>query len=129
MTLAFVVLFSTVSFTVEKHYCCKMLVDIAILSEVQDCGMNLSSSSTTSNSDEIQKEPCCKNVKTVIEGQDELKNTFDSLELEQQWFVQAFTYSYLELFQFKVERLHNHTTYLPPLLIKDIQVLDETYLI
>ena len=39
MTLALLVLFSTVSFTIEKHFCGDILVDVAVFTEVEKCAM------------------------------------------------------------------------------------------
>ncbi len=129
MLLAFVVLFSTVSFTVDKHYCCKRLVDVSILTKAKSCGMDIASKDSTSNSFEFKKETCCENETIIVEGQDELKPTFDSLELEQQLFLESFVYSYFSLFTAQVQDKPQYNLYLPPLLVKDIQVLDEVYLI
>lgn len=121
--MAFLVLFSTVSFTVDKHFCGKVLVDQAIFSEAKTCGMHSGESSASAEDD------CCDEEKVLVEGQKELKISFDDLNLEQQVFLTGFTYSYLELFigQPLAETPFLH--YKPPLLVYDIQLLDETFLI
>ena len=39
VTLALLVLMSTLSFTVEKHFCGDVLVDVSVFTETQKCGM------------------------------------------------------------------------------------------
>ena len=120
--LALVVLFSTVSFTVEKHFCGEILVDVSIFSEVERCAME--------TMELTQKKSCCKDEVDVIEGQDELKTTsFEDLEFEQQQFLIAFAQSYLNLFESLPKEVISHKDYSPPNLVYDIQVLDQVFLI
>ncbi|WP_029037798.1 HYC_CC_PP family protein [Salinimicrobium xinjiangense] len=120
--MALLVLFSTVSFTVDKHFCGEILVDQAVFSEAKTCGMH--GDVPTSSEDE-----CCDEEKILVEGQKELKVSFDDLDLEQQVFLAGFTYSYLELFIGEPQAETPFFHYKPPLLVYDIQLLDETFLI
>lgn len=127
--MAIVVLFSTMSFTISSHFCGNTVVDVSYFSKASSCGMEMKQD--VNNKDcSITKKNCCKDVTKVIEGQDNLKkNSFDSLSQDQQLFLATFYYSYINLF----EGLHNKVipfkNYTPPLVIKDIHVLDEVYLI
>ena len=126
ITMALLVLFSTVSFTIEKHYCGPVLIDVAVFSEAQDCGakMNIAASETK------LKKSCCKNEIEVLHGQDELKTTsFDDLEFEQQLFLTAFTSSYIDLFEGLAQQFVPHQYYSPPKLTVDRQILDQVFLI
>ena len=120
--LAFLVLFSTVSFTIEKHYCGETLVDVSVFTEAEKCGMEAL---------EIeQKKICCKDEIKVVEGQDELKPaSFDDLEFEKQQFLASFVYSYRNLFKTLEKEIIPHKNYSPPDLVTDIQVLNDTFLI
>ena len=126
--LATLVLFSSMSFTIDKYYCGDTLVDAAIFKQAKTCGMEMPQVKTASE-DIISQKKCCKNEHIVIEAQDELKTTVNSLSLDQQLFVASFIYSYLNLF----ERLDTNTfpfkEYSPPLIVKDIHVLDAVFLI
>lgn len=121
--LALVVLLSTVSFTVDKHFCGKMLVDTAVFSEAHTCGMEMD------NSFGMEEDTCCKDQKVQVEGQDELKRSFEDLDLQQQLFVTSFTYSYLNLFEILPGQAIPFEDYAPPLLVADIQLLDQVFLI
>ncbi|MDY8134724.1 HYC_CC_PP family protein [Aquimarina sp. 2201CG5-10] len=128
LLLAVLVLASTVSFTIEKHYCGRFLVDVAVFSEAKDCGMDMMSYSNDLHV-KTMKKSCCKDEVLVIEGQDELKMTFDKIELQQQVFITSFVYSYLKLFEASEERNLGFKEYSPPDLVRNILVLHETYLI
>ncbi len=121
--MAFIVLFSTLSFTIESHYCGNNLIDTAVFSKVKNCGME--SSATT-----LIKKSCCKDEVVVVQGQDQLKlNTFDDLNVNQQILFTSYVYSYISLFISLPKQVIPNEGYAPPNLFCDIQVLDETFLI
>jgi len=124
IALAFLMLLSTLSFTVEKHYCGDNLIDVAVFSEAKKCG-GMSSEDIV-----YVKKSCCKDTVDVFEGQDEL-NTQDFEDLDQslKLTLVAYVYFYSNLFESLPKQIIPHKDYSPPNLIKDIQVLDETYLI
>lgn len=126
-SMAILVFASTTSFTVDKHFCGKMLMDLAIFSEAESCGMQHSHSESDNCS--IEVDPCCSNQTTVVEGQNELKVSFESLDFDQQLFLSSFTYSYLNLFEGLPEQKVPFKNYTPPLLVTDIQILDQVFLI
>jgi hypothetical protein len=121
LIMAFLVLFSTVSFTVDKHYCGDILVDTAVFSEALDCGMEMSAS---------KKKSCCKEELEVIKGQDKLKlSKFEELPLHHQVFISSSEYSILNLFESIDKEIIPHKNYSPPNLVADIQVLDQVFII
>ena len=124
LVMALVVLLSTMSFTVEKHFCGQILVDLAIFSEADTCGMH----STLIENKEVEDQ-CCTEEKTIIEGQDELKVSFDQLDSPQQVFLTSFAYTYLDLFEGLPQQVVPFKDYSPPLLVHDIQLMDQTFLI
>ncbi len=122
ISLSLLVLFSTVSFTVEKHYCGDTLVDVSIFTEAEKCGMEAQ--------DMLQKKSCCKDEVDVVQGQDELKApSFEDLNIEQQQLLVAFIQSYSSLFESFPKEVIPSTDYSPPNLVYDIQVLDQVFLI
>lgn len=123
MFLAVLVVFSTLSFTVEKHFCGNTLVDVAIFTEVKGCGMEAASMAK-------MKKPCCKEEVEIIKGLEDLKsNTFDDLSIEQQQFFAAYIYVYRARFESLAKRIIPHKDYSPPNLITDIQVLGQVFII
>ncbi len=127
IAMAFVVLFSTLSFTVDMHYCGGTLVETAIFNTAKGCGMDMNKPSTEGCT--ITKKDCCKNEQTLVDGQDELQLHVDKISFEQQVFIASFVQTYLNLFEDLDTQAPSYTTYEPPLVIRQIFKLDETYLI
>ncbi len=125
--MAFVVLFSTMSFTMNMHYCGDTLVETAIFNKAKGCGMEMEKPSTEGCS--ITKKNCCNDEQLVIDGQDELKLNFDKLTFEQQQFVASFIYTYINLFEGLDKNVSSYEEYKPPLVIRQLYKIDETYLI
>ena len=125
--MAIVVLFSTISFTVDMHYCGDSLVETAIFHEAEGCGMEMEKPSTEGCS--TTENNCCSNEQLVIEGQDELKISFDNLTIEQQFFVASFVTTYINRFESLEKKVISYEEYGPPLVVRQIYKLDETFLI
>ncbi len=126
--LAFIVLFTTMSFTVNMHYCGDTLVDTAIFQKVKTCGMNMQKAISTSEC-AITKKNCCNNEQIVVDGQDELQLSIDTLTFDQQLFIASFVYTYINLFEGLDKKPIPFNDYSPPLIVKDIHILDEVYII
>ena len=125
-TLALLVLFSTVSFTVKKHYCGDVLVDSAVFTEVQKCNMGTSEVDRS----KITKKSCCKDELEVVKGQDHLNQSkFEDLSFDQLLFVASFVYSYSNFFESLPKRIIPHKDYSPPNLTEEILLLDQVFLI
>ncbi|MFD2099696.1 HYC_CC_PP family protein [Flagellimonas iocasae] len=116
--MALLVLASTVSWTVDKHLCMGRVMDISLFSHADDCGM----------SQDMEKS-CCDDESFTIKGQDNLKVTFDDFSLDQQVFLVSFVQTYFQLFEIDSEESNLFNEYNPPPLIRDVQVLDQTFLI
>ena len=126
--MAFVVLISTMSFSISEHYCGDYLVDSALFSKAESCGMEMQKQSLIEGCS-IEKDNCCSDIIKQIKGQNELKTDVTSLNFEQQIFVASFVYSYINLFEGLEYNIVPFKYYSPPLLVKDIQILDEVFLI
>lgn len=126
--MAFLVLFSTMSFSMDMHFCGDMLVDFKLFQEADSCQMAMDMPSMDMTGDDTEME-CCSDVELLVPGQDDLQLSFDDLSFEQQTFIVAFTITYSNLFL----GIDKHSTpfeeYSPPLLIRDVQILDQTFLI
>ncbi|ULC58001.1 hypothetical protein MBM09_08715 [Flaviramulus sp. BrNp1-15] len=127
LVMAFVVLFSTMSFTINMHYCGDTLVETAIFHKAKGCGMEMGIPSTESCS--ITRKNCCDDKQLSIEGQDELQMQFDKVSFEQQVLIASFVYAYINLFEGYDEDVNSFREYKPPLVVRQLYKLDETYLI
>lgn len=74
--------------------------------------------------------PCCKDIVDVVEGQDELNSAeLQKINSDLELTLTAYVFSYIQLFQSLPKQIIPHKDYSPPNLVKDIHVLDETFLI
>ena len=128
--MSFVVLFSTTSFAITKHFCGETLVDTAIFSKASTCGMESQKDILNPLPGcSIVKKDCCNDVQTLIDGQDELKLQAESITFQQQVFIASFVYSYSNLFEGLESTVPAYEDYKSPLVSKQIFKLDQTYLI
>ena len=126
--MAILLLLSTTSWKVEKHYCMGHLMDVALFADVDTCGMNMFFVNNAETLEE-RENSCCNDEVIFVEGQDDLKLSFNDLETNQQYFLITFNNTYNSLFRAQTVQFVPHEQYPPPKLIKDIQLLDEVYLI
>lgn len=126
--MALLVLLSTVSFAVSKHYCGDFLVDVAIITQAETCGMQIQQNIYNEECS-FQKTSCCTDQIKLVEGHDEVKTAANELDFQQQVFIASFVYAYVNLFEGLEDNIIPHKDYPPPLLIKDIHILDEVFLI
>ncbi|CAM1333861.1 Secreted protein [Tenacibaculum insulae] len=127
LLMAFVVLFSTMSFTVDMHYCGDTLMDTAIFHKAETCGMEMENPLTDGCS--ITKKNCCSDEQLAVDGQNELQLQVDKITFEQQVFIASFVYTYINLFEGLDNNVSSFEEYEPPLVVKQIFKIDETYLI
>jgi hypothetical protein len=126
--LAVLIVLSTTSFTIQKHFCGDFLIDSAVFSAVEKCSKEPCSNSDDSTN--FTPPDCCNDVADVVQGQDVLiTKSFDDLEYTQQVFLLAFSVSYINLFQPLSEYYIPHQYYSPPKLVTDTQVCHQVFLI
>ncbi len=122
--LALLVLVTTNSFAIEKHFCGDQLVDTSVFAELEKCPGCLGAEEAPSEPD------CCKDVVDVLEGQDiTTVKKMDDLEQDQQVFLIAFGHTFFSLFQPVSRRLDNLLHYDPPSITFDLQSNYQVYLI
>lgn len=124
---ALLIVSSTTSFAMDMHYCGDTLVDTSFFSKATTCGMESNELPTEGCS--VKKKDCCSDKQIVIEGQDNLKTSFDDLQLNKQYILFAFIDSYIKRFEAIDKKIVSTQKYIPPLVVRTIYKLDETYLI
>ena len=127
-SLACLVLVSTMSFTINKHFCGDYLVSTSVILNAKTCGMEKQNPSPQKDCN-ILKKNCCKDEIQLVEGRDDLKLDFSDLNFQQQIFVTSFVITYINLFEGLESQINPFKEYTPPLVVKDIQLLDEVFLI
>ena len=129
--LAILVLLSTFSFTVEKHYCGQMLVDVALYTKAKDCGMSMMKMNDSSLAQtQVKKKSCCKDELTFVKGQDQLEQSTSIVGWSKAFTVCTPTLEMINLFKtVAYDAKHSWDDYGPPDLIWDFQVLHQVYLV
>jgi hypothetical protein len=125
--MAFVVLFSTMSFTVDMHFCGDTLVATSMFQKAMGCGMEMEKPAAEGCT--IVKSNCCKDKQMIIDGQDEMQLSVASVSFEQQVFIASFVYTYLYLFEGVDTKVTTYQVYQEPLVSRQLYKLAETYLI
>lgn len=125
--LSIVILLSTMSFALNVHICGDMLVKANMFHSTEGCGMDMENPATESCS--ITDDNCCDEGQISIEGQDELQLSVNKISFEQQIFVASFIFTYFHINAWTENVSPSFEEYAPPLVVKPIFKLDETYLI
>ncbi|MBT2159812.1 HYC_CC_PP family protein [Zobellia barbeyronii] len=127
LVMAVLLLTTTTSWKVEKHYCMGHLVDVAFFGEAQDCGMSMTLDEEIEST--VEKMSCCNSEVIAKKGQEDVKPSTNDFDLDQEIFFAAYVYSFIGLFEPVVQKNSDYTHYLPPKIVKDIQLLDAVFLI
>tara|TARA_B110001469_G_scaffold46767_1_gene45730 strand:+ start:198 stop:611 length:414 start_codon:yes stop_codon:yes gene_type:complete len=125
--LAFVVLFSTMSFTVDMHFCGDTLVATSMFQKATGCGMEMEKPAAEGCT--IVKSNCCNDKQMIIDGQDEMQLSITTIPFEQQVFITSLIYTYIELFEGSDTIVSLYQAYKEPLVNRQLYKLAETYLI
>ena len=132
MAMAVLVLISTLSVRVEKHYCGEHLVDVAFFIEAENCGMEASDKVLEASEEDsiLIKKSCCKDVVDLHEGQDELSlEKTKEFNRYQKVFRLSFTYAFSGLDSLEPENNTPFDHYSHPRFVWDLQILNEVFLI
>ena len=129
--MALLVFFSTLSVSIGKHYCGDHLVDLAVMAEADKCGMEAGSGmDIPDEGTAVTKKSCCKDVVDLYEGQDELNvEKTQVLDTDQKIFILTFAAVFSGLNLFEVQKDPPFEDYSPPTYVRDIQVLNQVFLI
>lgn len=127
--MALAVLFSTVSFTVDAHYCGDKLVSKSVFKKADDCGIEMVQKSNTADSCKVIKTTCCRDEQSLVKGQDDLQQSHFELTIPQFAFLSTYIAYQLNLFEGLEENVIPFIGYRPSLVVRSIYKLDEVYLI
>jgi len=126
--MAVIVLLSTMSFTVNRHYCGHILVDKAIYKEAKSCGMEIMQKAPIKGCS-VDSPSCCDDEHQLVQGQNELKVEKFNLKNQQLHFITLLAFTYLELLLPQEVVNTTFIGYSPPPLVKSIFKIDESFLI
>lgn len=124
--LSLLVVFSTLSFTLDLHYCGRHLVDVGINQEAHGCGMEQLASGLSDAGTSMDM-GCCKNVQIAVDGQEELQTSLYEHTLEPPFALVPSPVVAAEPVLSDSREAFLYTDYSPPLLFRDLQVLHQTF--
>lgn len=129
VSLAFWVVFTTSSFVVNTHYCCDTIIDISIFSKAETCKSKVIINKMSSEQCISGNEVCCSDNTYIHEADDKIKKSSFEINNETYTFLLTFFYSYVNLFEGLENDFVPFKDYSPPYLVKDILLINETFLI
>lgn len=101
-------------------------MDIAFFHHADSCGME---EAMAVMGEKLEGKHCCDDESFTIEGQDELQFSWYQLDLDTQTLFVAFTKFHLEELTLPMGQNLPETIYPPPLLVQDLTILHEVFLI
>jgi hypothetical protein len=125
--MAFVVVFTTLSFTVDMHFCGDTLVETAVFQKVKGCGMELQKPSKEDCV--VKSNNCCNDKQLTIDGQQELQISFSAFSFEQLLYVTSILNTDKEFSQVIDKSVPLYKGYALQLVIRQLYKIAETYLI
>ncbi len=127
--LSLVVLFSSMSFTIDKHYCGETLVDVSYFGKADNCGMKGMKGMEMNPEDSVivKKKKCCKDETIVVESSTFDKEKIISLQSTDIEFVFFYAYSYINMYQDISLEKEYYKDFSPPDIEQDIQVLHQVF--
>ena len=129
ISLALIVLLSSFSFTINKHICGGEIANVTLFVSADNCGMdmNVCKKGTSKSNTSFQKEPCCKDISEVIQGNDNNQQAKQfELNLPQMKFLTAFVFTFINKFQ-EENTISSYSVYEPPSVYKNIQTLFQVF--
>jgi len=133
--LAIVVLLSTFSFSVDKHYCNGHLSSPNV-SGIETCDMNMHKCKMSQEKKcekeniscrKIQKENCCKHVIKIISNDNQEQLTVQKISLKKIHILLAFINSYASIFKNYITNFIPVKNYISPTVFHDFGVLFQTF--
>ena len=125
--LSCIVLFSSMSFAVDEHFCGDQVMDVSYFGNSDDCGME--EVDTNSNITILKANNCCKDEITHFESSlysSEKPISIHNLASQYLFSNTHYNYSFNRI---KTSRIQYYNDFSPPDIRQDFQVLHQTFLI
>lgn len=119
---------STLSFTINKHYCKGNLIEVSLMGKVNGCAKANKHDGCDDSSQNIEDNCCSDTLEIIKSSNNNLKHNND-ITLETLHFSAVFFTTYINLFKELPRNVIPFKDYIPPLLINDLTVLHDTFLI
>ena len=125
--LTFIVMFSSMSFAIDEHFCGSSLVDVSYFGDADNCGMDQIDMS--SNTSTFKKNNCCKDQISLLQSSIFNKEKLINLQNTDIETSLLKTCCYPVFYKNRSFKLKYYKDFSPPDIAKDIQVLHQTFLI
>jgi len=126
VVLAFLVLVSSISFTIERHFCMGKVHSVAILHDAAPCAMEL----FAQNEKSFPMDGCCQEDHLIIPGNDYAAKNVNALSLVYQGLWIAEFPRTIQINDFTHRVFHSLPSYYkPPVLNGEIPIFVQSFLI
>ncbi|MDB4850986.1 hypothetical protein OAH61_01055 [Flavobacteriaceae bacterium] len=125
--LSFIVMFSSMSFTIDEHFCGSRLMDVSYFGDADNCGMD--EIDMSSNISVFKKNNCCKDQITLLQSSIFNKEKFINLQHVDAEVLFFKANSYLGAYKDIAIEIEYYTDFSPPDIAQDFQVLHQVFLI
>ena len=127
VVMALMIGLSTICWTVDKHLCWGRVVDITLFAKAQPCSVQ--NATPDQWAQKLQSTSCCDADSFTLQGQNQLKHTYDTPELPAPQLLPTFTQPLSTPFVPLAQRPTLHQHYIPPAVIRNVQLLNAVFLI
>lgn len=125
--LSFIVLLSSMSFTIDKHYCGGELIDVSYFGEADGCNMEHSEAVTSYQT--VKENSCCVDEIQIIESTTFDKEKLTKVTQKNIEFAFIYAYSYIDIFNEVLLDKEWYKDFSPPDIEEDKLVLFQSFLI
>ena len=127
--LSLILVFSTLSFAVEKHECGGEITDVSLFGESDKCSPDMEKSNLLLHKhDGFNKQICCKDLTQTIQSNIVVEKSVKSVDIQVVDFAPSFEIK-IKLFEGLAENIIPFQYYIPQKIITDIPVLHQSFLI
>ena len=125
--LSFIVMFSSMSFAIDEHFCGSRLMDVSYFGNADNCGMD--EIDMSSDISAFKKNNCCKDQITLLQSSIFHKEKLINLQNTDIEISLPETSCYSVFYKNSSLKLKYYKDFSPPDIAKDIRVLHQTFLI
>lgn len=131
LSLALLVVFSSLGITITRHLCAGEVMSLAVFSHSAACEMDQQKEKLPPCHQPAADEDCCQDQTIVLEVEDQktLSSSAFQLSVPDMTFVAAFSAVWTSLFDFYAPAYTHVPDYSPPVIIQDIPVLVQSFLL
>ena len=126
--LSFVILITSMGFTVSSHICGgkRVKTELGLISTDVSCGMEKDENNCAKGTQ--MRSNCCQDQFNLIQMDEDYTQQLTNFQFSTDFLI-AFVTSYIELFENETNEIDFFADHSPPPLIKDIPVLIQSFLI